>query len=45
MTCEVLAATKPPQTTPHYMGIGVDTSEGNGVYRRRRAGAPLPLFF
>jgi len=44
MTYEVSAAAKPPQTTPLYIGIRVDTREGNGEYRRRRAVVPLPRF-
>jgi len=36
MTCEVSAAAKPPQTTPLYIGIRVDTREGNGECRRWR---------
>ena len=44
MTYEVSAAAEPPQTTPLYIGIRVDTREGNGDYRRRRAVVPLPRF-
>ena len=44
MMYEVSAAAKPPQTTPLHTGISVDTREGNGEYRRRRAVVPLPCF-
>jgi len=44
MTYAVSAAAKPPQATPHYIGIRVDKLEGNGEYRRRRAVVPLPRF-
>jgi len=44
MTYEVSAAATPPQTTPLNIGIRVDTREGNGKYRRRRAVVPLPRF-
>jgi len=44
MTYEVSAAAKSPQTTPLYTGIRVDTQEGIGEYRRRRAVVPLPRF-
>ena len=44
MPSEVSAAAKPPQTTPLYIGIRVDTREGNGECRRRRAVMPLPRF-
>jgi len=44
MTYEVSAAAKPPQTTPLYIGIRVDTREGNGEYRRCRGVVPLPRF-
>jgi hypothetical protein len=37
MTYEVSAAAKPPQTAPFYLGIGVNTREGNGEHRRCRA--------
>jgi len=44
MMYEVSAAAKPPQTTPLFLGIRVDTPRGNGEYRRRRAVVPLPRF-
>ena len=44
MTYEVSAAAKPPQTTPLYIGIRVDTREGNGEYRHCRAVVPLSRF-
>jgi hypothetical protein len=44
MTYEVSAAAKPPQTTPLNIGHRVNTREGNGDYRRRRAVEPLPRF-
>ena len=44
MTYKASAAAKPPQTTPLYIGIRVDTREGKGEYRRCHAVAPLPRF-
>jgi hypothetical protein len=44
MPYEVAAAAKPPQLTPLSMGTRVDTREGNGEYRRRRAVVALACF-